>query len=172
MISVKTQEALNKQINEELYSSYLYLSMSAYCQTKNLAGMANWFRVQAQEELIHVMKFFDYINDRGGLVKLQPVAGPQQEWTSFLKAFEDAYAHEQKITAMINELVDLSIKEKDRMTENFLQWFVSEQVEEEASVSEIVGQLRLIGNEGSGIFMVDRELAQRVFVPPTAAAGT
>ncbi len=164
------QNALNKQINAELYSSYLYLSMSAYCQTKSLTGMANWFRIQAQEELMHVMRFFDYVNDRGGQVKLGAVEQPQQEWTSFLKAFEDAHAHEQKITGMINDLVDVTVQEKDRLTENFLQWFVAEQVEEEASVSEIVGQLQLIGNEGSGIFMVDRELAQRVFVPPTAGA--
>lgn len=166
-----SKKTLNEQINAELYSAYLYFSMSAHFQTKDLKGMANWFRVQAQEELFHATKLFDYVNDRGGRVTLTQVAGPPVEWDSPVTAFEEAFKHEQKVTSLINNLVELADKEKDRLTENFLQWFVAEQVEEEANVSEIVGQLKLVGTSGSGLFMIDRELAQRVFVMPTATTA-
>ncbi|MFH1132707.1 MAG: ferritin [Pseudomonadota bacterium] len=171
MLKENVQKTLNEQINAELYSAYLYFSMSAHFQTKDLKGMANWFRVQAQEELFHATKLFDYVNDRGGRVTLTQVAGPPVEWDSPVTAFEEAFKHEQKVTSLINNLVELADKEKDRLTENFLQWFVAEQVEEEANVSEIVGQLKLVGTSGSGLFMIDRELAQRVFVMPTATTA-
>ena len=171
MLSKKMQDALNKQLNAELYSAYLYLSMSAYFQSVHLGGFANWMRVQAQEELTHAIKFYDYVNERGGRVVLQPVEGPPAEWTSPLAVFEDTYRHEQKVTSLINELVNLVIAEGDHATNVFLQWFVFEQVEEEASADKIVQKLKLVGDTGSGLFMIDRELAQRVFVPPTTAAG-
>lgn len=171
MLSEKTQEELNKQLNAELYSSYLYLSMSAYFHSVNLRGFANWMRVQAQEELLHVAKFYDFVNERDGRVILRPVEGPPSEWASPLAAFEDAYRHEQKVSGLINKLVDLSIEEKDHATNNFLQWFVAEQVEEEASANDIVQQLKLLGDDRNGLFMLDRELAQRVFTPPPSGTG-
>jgi len=166
MVDEKMQEALNKQLNAELYSSYLYLSMSAYFQSVNLGGFANWMRVQAQEELMHAMKFYDYVNERGGRVTLHAVEAPPFEWGSPLAAFEDVYRHEQRVTGMINKLVDLAVEARDHATNNFLQWFVSEQVEEEASADEVVQKLKLVGDDASGLFMIDRELAQRVFVAP------
>jgi len=168
MIKEKIQDALNEQINAELYSSYLYLSMSAYFESNNLKGCANWMRVQTQEELVHAMKFYDYLIERGGKVVLSSIESPPTEWPSPLAIFENAYQHEQKVTGLINELVDLAIAEKDHATNNFLQWFVSEQVEEEASADEVVQKIKLMGDARGGIFMLDRELAQRVFTPPTA----
>ena len=168
MIKEKIQDALNKQINAELYSSYLYLSMSAYFESINLKGCANWMRVQTQEELVHAMKFYDYLIERGGKVVLSSIESPPTEWPSPLAIFENAYQHEQKVTGLINDLVDLAIAEKDHATNNFLQWFVSEQVEEEASADEAVQKIKLMGDARGGIFMLDRELAQRVFTPPTA----
>jgi len=168
MIKEKIQDALNEQINAELYSSYLYLSMSAYFESINLKGCANWMRVQTQEELVHAMKFYDYLIERGGKVVLSSIESPPTEWPSPLAIFENAYQHEQKVTGLINELVDLAIAEKDHATNNFLQWFVSEQVEEEASADEVVQKIKLMGDARGGIFMLDRELAQRVFTPPTA----
>ena len=168
MIKEKIQDALNKQINAELYSSYLYLSMSAFFESINLKGCANWMRVQTQEELVHAMKFYDYLIERGGKVILSSIESPPTEWPSPLAIFEQAYQHEQKVTGLINGLVDLAIAEKDHATNNFLQWFVSEQVEEEASADEVVQKIKLMGDARGGIFMLDRELAQRVFTPPTA----
>jgi ferritin len=166
----KMQDALNKQLNAEIYSAYLYLSMSAYFHSINLDGFANWMRVQWQEELAHGLKFYDYVNERGGRVILEPVESPPSEWGSPLAVFENVYQHEQKVTGMINKLVDLAVETKDHATNNFLQWFVAEQVEEEASADEVLQKLKLVGDDASGLFMIDRELAQRVFVPPTAAA--
>lgn len=174
MMDERMQEALNKQLNAEIYSAYLYLSMSAYFQSVNLDGFANWMRVQWQEELVHALKFYDYVNERGGRVVLRPVEAPSSEWDSPLAVFEDTYRHEQKVTGMINKLVDLAVEARDHATNNFLQWFVSEQVEEEASADEVVQKLKLVGDDASGLFMIDRELAQRVFVAPpaTTAGGT
>ena len=168
MIKEKIQDALNEQINAELYSSYLYLSMSAYFESINLKGFASWMRVQTQEELVHAMKFYDYLIERGGKVVLSSIESPPTEWPSPLAIFENAYQHEQKVTCLINELVDLAIAEKDHATNIILQWFVSEQVEEEASADEVVQKIKLMGDARGGIFMLDRELAQRVFTPPTA----
>jgi ferritin len=166
MLNEKIQEAFNKQINAETYSAYLYLSMAAYFENLSLKGFANWMRCQAQEELVHSMKFFNFIGERGGRVKLTQIDSPPTEWTSPLHAFQDAYAHEVKVTNLINGLVDLSIGERDHAANNFLQWFVAEQVEEESSADAVVQQLKLAGDQGGGLFMIDRELAQRTFVLP------
>ena len=172
MISEKMQAAINAQINAELYSAYLYLSMSAYYQSLNLPGFANWMHVQAQEELVHADLFFNFMHARGGRVKVEPVAGPPVEWSSPPAPFEDAYQHEVGVTKRINALVSLALEERDYATNTFLDWFVNEQVEEEASADAVVRQLKLIGDDRSALFMIDRELAARVFVPPTTAAGT
>lgn len=132
MIGKKIEAEINKQVNAELYSAYLYLSMNSYFLSIDLTGFANWMRIQALEEMTHADKFYRYIDERGGRVILMPIEGPPSKWTSPLAAFEDAYRHEQKVTAMINSLVDLSIEEKDHATGSMLNWFVDEQVEGEA----------------------------------------
>lgn len=162
-ISEKMVKALNRQINAEIYSAYLYLSMAAYFESVGLKGFANWMKVQWQEELTHAMRIYEYVVERGGKVKLYAIEEPPADWESPLSAFEAAYNHEVKVTKMINELVELAMDEKDYATYNMLQWFVAEQVEEESSVSEIVDKLKLIGNDGRGLLMVDRELAVRQF---------
>jgi len=166
MLNPKIEEAFNRQLNAELFSSYLYLSMVAYLESRNLKGMARWMRMQVQEENMHVMKFFDFINERGGRVTLAEIAAPQVEWTSPVAAFQATYEHECKVSGLINELVDLALSEKDHAANAFLQWFVTEQVEEEASVLEITEQLKLAGDQGGMLFMLDRELGQRT--PPAA----
>lgn len=166
MIKEKMQKSLNDQVNAELYSSYLYLSMAAFFESINLKGFANWMRVQTQEELVHAMKFYDFIIERGGNVVLSSIEGPPTEWASPLAVFEHAYKHEQKVTGLINNLVDLATAEQDHATSNFLQWFVAEQVEEEASADEVVQKIKLMGDASGGLFMLDRELAQRVFTHP------
>lgn len=168
MLSKQIQDAINEQINAELYSAYIYASMSAYFQSVNLPGFANWMRVQTQEEVMHAFKFYAYVNERGGRVVLQAIDAPPQEWDSPLAAFEAVYVHEQKVTGLINDLVDLAVKESDHATTNFLQWFVSEQVEEEAGADEVVQKLKLVGDAPGGLFMLDREMGQRIFTPPAA----
>jgi ferritin len=169
MLSKKMEKALNEQINAEFYSSYLYLAMSAYFESAGLPGCARWMQAQAQEEWFHGMKLYGFVNQRGGRVTLQAIATPPASWNSTLAVFQNVLVHEQKVTGLINELVDLALKEKDHATNNFLQWFVSEQVEEEAGVSAILGKLKLIGIETSALFTLDSELGQRVFSPPPAA---
>jgi ferritin len=169
MISKKLQDAINSQINYELYSSYLYLAMGAHLETKNLKGMASWMQVQAQEEIFHAMKFFNYLNERDGQVILEAIDQPPKEWSSPQAAFEDAYGHEQKVTTRINNLMSLAIEEKDYASQSFLQWYIDEQVEEEASVSEIADKLEMIGNNSNGLFMLDKELGQRTYTPPASA---
>jgi len=170
MLKQKIEKSFNEQITEELFSSYLYLSMSSYFQSINLPGFANWMRVQAQEELMHAMKFYDYINERRGRVLLKEIKTPQHEWKSPLEVFEAALKHEEYITEKINNLVDISIKEKDHASNVFLQWFVNEQVEEEASADDIINRLKLVGDSKDGLFMIDRELATRVFTMPAPGA--
>ncbi len=170
MLKPVMQDALNEQINAELFSGYLYLSMAAYFESRNLKGMANWMRVQEQEERFHALKFYDYIVERGGTVVLGAIAAPETAWASPLAAFQAAYEHELKVTARINALVDLAMKESDHATTAFLQWYVNEQVEEEASVDGVVQQLKLGGDNSSALFMIDKELAARVFTPPAATA--
>lgn len=171
MISEKIQDAFNEQINAEIYSSYLYLSMAAYFDSINLNGFASWMRVQAQEELVHSMKFFDFINERGGAVVLKAIAGPPTRWESPLAAFQEAFKHEQKVSSLINNLVDLSLEERDHASNAFLQWFVTEQVEEEASADGVIQQLKLAGDQGGGLFMIDKEMAARTFVYPPATTA-
>jgi len=166
MLSKNMEKALNGQVNWELYSSYFYLSMSSYFESISLAGCANWMRVQAQEELFHAIKIYDYINERGGRAILAAIAQPPSEWKTPLHIFEEVLSHEQKVTSLINGLVNLAVDERDHATNNFLQWFVSEQVEEEASASSVLEKFKLIGKDKSGLFAIDLELAKRVFTPP------
>jgi ferritin len=161
MLSDTMQAAMNKQINAELHSAYIYLSMSAYFEDLNLSGFAHWMRVQWGEELVHAQKFFDFINERRGRVLLEPIGAVPTDWDSPLAVFIDAFEHERKVSKLIDDLVDLSLKEKDHAANSFLQWFVDEQVEEESSADAIVQQLKLIGDSGDGMYMLDRELAQR-----------
>ena len=163
------EEALNTQINREIYSAYLYMSMSAYSTFLGLKGFANWFMVQYQEEMAHAMKIYEYLTDSGGQVKLMTVAQPPTEFKSPLDMFEKTYEHEQSVTQYINDLTNLAIKEKDQATHRFLQWFVTEQIEEEANDNEIISKLKLVGKEGNGLFMIDKELATRVFTPPATS---
>ena len=162
MISQKIQKALNEQLNAEFYSSYFYLSMSAYFESKDLQGFAQWFRLQADEEYAHAMKIFDYVYQIGGEVKLKKIDGPKTNWKTFLEVFQDTFEHEQKVTKSINDLLELSYAEKDHATVNFLQWFVSEQVEEEATAMQNVKKMEMIGDDKAGLFMIDKELGGRV----------
>lgn len=168
MINKKVEAAINEQINAELYSAYLYLSMAAYFEEQNLSGFANWMRVQFQEEQFHALKMYDYVLERGGKVTLKVIEGPKVEWDGIVDVFEDVHKHEIHVTGLINNLVDVAMGERDHASNNFLSWFVTEQVEEEANVEKILNQLKLIGGKGDGILMLDRELATRVFVPPVA----
>lgn len=168
MISKKMEKALNEQVNAELFSAYLYLSMEAYFKSLNLNGFANWMRVQTQEEVVHATKIYEFINERAGRITLKAIDGPETEWDSPLAVFKAAYEHEQKVTGLINDLVNLAIEEKDHASNTFLQWFVNEQVEEEASADQVVQQLKLMEKAPGGLFLLDRELAQRVFTPPPA----
>jgi len=161
------QPALNEQLNAELYSSYLYLSMSSYFKSVNLEGFANWMHVQAQEELVHAMKFYDFVLQRGGKVVLKEVKAPPTDWASPLNVFENALEHEQKVTGLINQLVGLALVENDHATHIFLQWFVTEQIEEEENADYVVRQLKFMDGAKGGLFMMDRELAKRVLGPQT-----
>jgi len=172
MLKDEMQKALNDQINAELYSSYLYLSMAAYFESIDLKGFASWMKVQVQEELVHAGKFFDFVNERRGRVILQPIEPPPTEWATPIDAFMASYEHECYISERINKLVDLARDQSDHASYNFLQWFVAEQVEEEANTDGVVKELRLVGNQGHGLFLIDRDLAQRTFVmPPLAGAA-
>jgi ferritin len=171
MISKKMEKALNGQLNAELYSAYLYLSMAAYFESVALAGFANWMRVQNAEEQLHAMKFYDYIIGRGGRVTLRQIEAPPSDWDSPLAVFEATLTHEQKVTGLINDLVALARAQKDNASEIFLQWFVNEQVEEENNVSKVLGQLKLIKDSPQALYMMDKEMGQRVFTPPAATEG-
>ncbi len=161
MISKTIEAALNEQIKHELYSSYLYLSMSAWAEASNYAGAAHWLRVQFHEEQEHAMKFYGYIHDQGGRVTLQGLAQPPAEWTSMLDLFQQVLDHERKITTLINNLYGLALKENDYATQGLLAWFIKEQVEEEKNATTIIEQLKIIGNSGQATFMMDRHLASR-----------
>ena len=161
VIQKKMEEALNKQINAELYSAYLYLSMAAYFEAQNLKGMAKWMIAQYGEEQGHAKKLYGYILERGGKVTLEAIDKPKTDWDSPAEAFEEAYEHEQKVTTMINDLVDMAQSENDKASVAMLQWFVTEQVEEEASTSEIADKLKLIKGAPQGLFMMDHALGAR-----------
>ncbi len=170
MLSKKMQEALNAQINAELYSAYVYLAMTAYFEAESLRGFANWMRVQASEEMVHAMKFYDFVNERNGRVTLQPIQGPPSEWQSPLAVFEGAYQHEQEVTGMINRLMDVAMKASDHATQSFLKWFVDEQVEEEANAYNVIQDLKRVAESAHGLFMLDRELGGRK-AEPAGEAG-
>ncbi len=161
MLSEKMEKALNDQINAETYSSYIYLAMVAYFEDLNMPGMAQWMRLQSGEEQMHAQKFYDYIVERRGRVRLAAIEAPPVEWDSPLAAFENAFEHEQYITGRINKLMTLAIEEHDHATASFLKWFVDEQVEEEANVDSVVQDLKRVEGVPAGLFMLDRELGQR-----------
>jgi ferritin len=166
MINKKLEDQINYQINRELYSEYLYLSMAAYLEDKGLAGMANFMVVQAQEEHFHAMKFFNYLNERGGRVVLDAIEQPPIKFNSPQAVFEESLAHEKIVTGLINKLMDMAIEVNDHASRSFLNWYVDEQVEEEDSFQKIIDQLKLIGGQGHGLLMLDKELSARVFTPP------
>lgn len=166
MISEKMEKAFNDQINAELYSEYLYLSMKAYFETLNLKGFVNWMDVQVQEEHAHAMGMFDYVNSRGGRVILKAIDAPETNWESPLAVFEHILKHEEHVTSLINGLADVAEEVKDRAAMNFLNWYIKEQVEEEDSVSNVLATLRLIGDDSHGLFALDKELATRVYNAP------
>ncbi len=171
MLSKEMTAALNEQLNHELYSAYLYLAMAAYVESLNLQGFANWMRVQYQEETLHALKILDFIGERGGKVKLTQIATPPSEWESPIAVMSETLEHEQKVSGLINKLVDVAIAESDHASNNFLQWFVAEQVEEEATADGILQQLKLTGGTGHGLLLIDRELAQRPAVSVLDAGG-
>ncbi len=169
MLKEKMEKALNEQINKELYSAYLYYSMSAYSESLGMAGIANWMKIQAQEELTHANKFFDYIHERDGKVTLTAIDAVDTEFGSVKEMFEKVLAHEQFVSESINKLVDISIELSDHASRSMLMWFVDEQVEEEANVQEILDQLAMFDAKGHGLFMLDKDLGGRTFVDETAS---
>jgi len=166
MISQKLQDAINYQINKELFSEYYYLSMASYFSSVGLDGFENFFLVQVEEERFHAMKMYHFLNERGSRVILSQIDTPKTEFKSPLEVFQLAYEHEQLVTKLINDLMDIAIAENDHAARSFLNWFVDEQVEEEASMETIVNKLKLIGGAGHGLLMMDQELAARTFTPP------
>ncbi len=170
-INKKIEDAINKQINAEIYSAYLYLGMSSRCTELNLKGMAHWLYVQAQEEMTHAMKFYRFVLDRAGHPVMPAIEGVSTDWKAPLEMFAAAYEHEKKVTGMINNIVDIALAGRDHATASMLNWFVDEQVEEEANSSEITEKLKQIGESKDGLFMLDKELSVRVFVDNTLPAG-
>jgi ferritin len=168
MISKKLEDAINYQINRELFSEYYYLSMASYFNSVGLNGFENFFLVQVEEERFHAMKMYRFLNEKGGQVKLAAIEAPKTEFKSAQEVFELAYDHEKLVSKLINDLMDLAISENDHAARNHLNWFVQEQVEEEDSMETILNKLKLIKGEGHGLLMLDNELAQRSFNPPAA----
>ena len=162
MIKQEIQEALNAQIIREMYSSNLYLSMAAYYASNNLNGFANWMRLQAEEELRHALKIFDFVLDRNGKIQLDKIPSPPITWESPIAPFEDSYKHEQLISSQINDIQDLAFQLKDYATVSFLNWFANEQVEEEKSTNDILDRLQLAGDSKASLFLIDRELGNRI----------
>ena len=161
MLTNEMETELNIQINKELYSAYYYLAMAAWAGEKSLGGVANFFKVQAQEEIAHAQKFYDFLNERGGRVVLEAIDKPQAEYKDIEEIFTLSLKHEQYVTSRIHKLVDIAIKESDHATKTFLDWFVAEQVEEEASMDDILQKIKLVGTTGHGIFMIDAQLGGR-----------
>lgn len=166
MISQKLQDAINNQINAELYSAYLYKSMEAYFKGIDLDGFANWMNIQFQEEQAHAFGFFNFLNDRGGKIVLGAIEAPRVDWVNATEVFAETLKHEEYVTSLINNLISLAHEEKDYASANFFQWYVKEQVEEEANATRILHQLQLVNGEGQALLMLDRELQTRVFVQP------
>lgn len=169
MLKQRMLDALNAQINAEQYSALMYLSMSAYFNDKGLPGFANWMYIQYQEEMTHANKFFNYVVERGGKVELKAIEQVPTAWDGIIDVYEKTLEHEQMVTGLINNLTDIAFEEKDHATQSFLTWYIDEQVEEEANVTEILDTLKLINGQGNGIFMLDREMRSRTFVDETAA---
>lgn len=169
MISEKMSEALSQQINAELYSAYLYMAIASYTNELSLKGATNWFMIQVQEEMAHAKKMYDYVESQGRRPALYAIDQPPAEFKSLLDAFDHTLAHEKKVTGLINDLANLALEEKDHATHIFLQWFITEQVEEEETASEIVNRLKMAGDSGPGLFMVDGELAARVMTVAASA---
>ncbi len=161
MISASMEKALSRQLNDEFFSAYLYLAMSAYCSHQEFSGAAHWFKTQYDEEHQHATRIYNYLIDQGVHVELEPIAQPENDFGSLLEVFKSSLKHEQKMTANLNDLSDQALKEKDHATYNLLQWFVNEQVEEEATVGEIISKLKLVKDDGYGLLMIDNELSQR-----------
>lgn len=172
MLSKKIEEALNAQINAEMWSAYLYLSMAAYCHANGNPGMGSWFEVQFQEEQDHAKILFNYIIQRNGKVTLAPIEAVPTTWESILATFENALAHEQKVTSLINDLFALTTTKNDYATQSMLKWFIDEQVEEEETAKNIIDNLKMIKDNGYGLYMLDKELGARVYTQaaPLAAA--
>ena len=166
MINKTVEKAFNNQINAEMYSAYLYLSMSAYFESIDLPGFANWMRIQFQEEQAHAFGMFDFVCERGGRVVLETIEKPQVEWENTINIFEETAKHEAHVTDLINNLMSIAIEEKDYASANFINWYVKEQVEEESAAANILNQLKLVNGEGQALLMLDRELGARVFNPP------
>ncbi len=171
MISLKLQDAINAQINAELWSAYLYLSMGMHFENEGYSGIANWYRIQFKEEQAHAEIFMNYLNSRGGRVILAPIAEVPTNWESPLAAFEATLAHEEKVTSLINALYHLAIEENDYATKGKLDWFISEQVEEEETARGIIDRLKLVNDNGMGLYMLDQELASRVYNVPSPLAS-
>ena len=166
----KMIDALNEQIKNEFYSAYMYLAMSAYLADLGLPGFASWMRIQAQEEVTHATKMYDYVLTRGGQVVLKAIDAPPKSWKSVLDVMQAGLTHEKFVTKCINDMSDLAVKEKDHASQIFLAWYVTEQVEEEENFTDLVNALKLIKGEGQGLLMLDRELGARVFVDETQEA--
>ena len=171
MLNKKVEEALNAQINAEMWSAYLYLSMSAYCQDQGYTGMANWFAIQFKEEQDHAQIFYNYLVSRGGRVLLKAIDAVETEWASPLAAFEHTYKHEQHVTSLINNLMHIAVEEKDYASQSRFQWFIDEQVEEEEHALELVNKLRMLDGNSYGMYMLDQELAARVYATPSPLAA-
>ena len=171
MISKRLEDAINAQINAEMWSAYLYLSMSAYCQDQGYAGIANWFAIQFKEEQDHAQIFYNYLISRGGRVWLKAIDAVDTEWASPLAAFEATYKHEQHVTSLINNLMHIAVEEKDYAAQSRLQWFIDEQVEEEENAFEIINKLKMLDGNGYGMYILDQELAARVYSTPSPLAA-
>ena len=161
MLSKSMQDAINEQIKNELYSSYLYLSMAAHFDSTNLPGFGHWMKIQATEEVKHAMKFFEYIVERGGKVSLKAIEQPPADFKSPIEIFKMAHKHELKVTAMIHKLYELALKESDYPSQVMLQWYIKEQVEEEKNAEGIVEQLKMAGDSSAALLMADRQFAMR-----------
>ncbi len=167
MLKKEMNNAINRQINEEFFSAYLYLAMAGYFENKNLPGFANWMRIQFQEEQFHALKMLDYVNERGGSVELEAIAKPEANFGTIVEVFEATLAHEKHITSEIEKLMDLAVELKDYASQRFFGWYIEEQVEEEATAEEILNQLKMFDGKGQALLMFDKQFAARSFVPPT-----
>ncbi|MGM0441791.1 MAG: ferritin [Elusimicrobiota bacterium] len=165
-ISKKLEKAINRQINRELWSAYLYMSMASYLDSVGLEGFARWMKAQTKEEMTHAEKLYNHLTERDGRAVMDDLEAPPSGWESVMDVFEYTYKHEQKVTSLINDLMELAIEERDHAAQNMLNWFVEEQVEEEDSVKKIIDKLNLVDQTTGGIYMLDKEMGQRVFTPP------